>query len=337
MSFRSDSKNLAHHSTLRQSAITETAMTTSEPGKSESKWVSLYGHDNVVERCEFTGKTSAGALLVVWLPDRYRTNGVPVRHRIERNFFGPRSRLGKNGGEALRIGDSDHSLQSAACLVVENRFERCDGEVECISNKSCDNIFRGNTFWECQGTLTLRHGHGCLVEHNVFLGNQRRETGGIRIIGERHRIVGNYLQGVMGDEARSAICLMSGQRDSPLNGYSPVRDCQILGNTLIDCRHGLTIGYADRDVRDTVPPRDCLLADNLVAGEAGTSLEFLSSGATLTWRGNILAGRAPAGSPTAGIRWNEQPTARAKPPTMERSDVGPVWNLAGRSDTRPES
>ena len=43
--------------------------------------------------------------------------------------------------------------------MEQNFFDRCDGELEIISSKSCDNIYRGNTFLNCAGMLTLRHGN----------------------------------------------------------------------------------------------------------------------------------------------------------------------------------
>jgi poly(beta-D-mannuronate) lyase len=44
--------------------------------------------------------------------------------------------------------------------------------------------------------FTLRHGNGCLVEGNFFIGNHKRGSGDIRIIGENHAIINNYIEGV---------------------------------------------------------------------------------------------------------------------------------------------
>ena len=57
---------------------------------------------------------------------------------------------------------------------------------EIISNKSCKNTYSDNGFYECKGTLTLRHGNDCLVTGNYFIGNNISQTGGVRIIGENH-------------------------------------------------------------------------------------------------------------------------------------------------------
>ena len=67
---------------------------------------------------------------------------------------------GRGGGlrlmaepETIRIGDSQTSLLMGGCVVEKNLFEKCNGEAECISNKSCGNIYRENTFLEVSGTL----------------------------------------------------------------------------------------------------------------------------------------------------------------------------------------
>jgi poly(beta-D-mannuronate) lyase len=82
--------------------------------------------------------------------------------------------------------------------VERNLFEECNGETEIISSKSCGNTYRYNTFRKCQGTLTLRHGNRCLVEGNFFFGEGVSSTGGIRVIGEDHRMQNNYLTGLKG-------------------------------------------------------------------------------------------------------------------------------------------
>lgn len=90
---------------------------------------------------------------MVWLSDK------PNYHRIDHNYFGERSALGVNGGETIRIGTSTWSMFDSFTVVENNIFDKCDGETEIISNKSCKNIIQKNLFFECDGTLTLRHGN----------------------------------------------------------------------------------------------------------------------------------------------------------------------------------
>jgi poly(beta-D-mannuronate) lyase len=321
--FREDSRNLANYCTLRDCAITQDAET---KDSKERKWISLYGLGHTVERCHFEGKTSKGTLLVAWLPEQA---GEPATHLITRNYFGPRPRLGKNGGEIIRLGDSDTSLQSAACTVSENLFVQCDGEVECISNKSCDNRYLRNTFVECQGTLTLRHGNRCLVEGNWFDGKHRKFTGGIRIIGEDHQVKGNHLQGLEGDGARTAICVMNGIKDSPANGYLQVKNAVVASNSIFDCKHSVLIGFADEDVQAVMPP-ECRFESNAIRTRGAPAVELVEPVASLKWVKNTVGGGETGISATEGITMvapeKLQPTAPAKP--VNRADVGVKWMLA---------
>jgi poly(beta-D-mannuronate) lyase len=251
--------------------------------------------------------------------------GDAPTHVIRKNYFGPRPRLGKNGGEIIRIGDSDSSMQRAACVVEGNYFEKCDGEVECISNKSCGNVYRGNTFVECQGTLTMRHGNGCLIEGNVFLGNHRKETGGIRIIGEDHIVKGNYLTGLEGDEARSAICLQNAIENSPLNGYFQVKHAVIADNSILDCKHSIAIGYADKDVKALLPPVDCRFEGNYVSSPEHRLVELKDPAAKITWEDNVMWGSDTGIGDVPGISLNEVRLKRAVPAVPSRDEVGMDW------------
>ena len=163
------------------------------------KWISLYGTHNTVEHCSIVDKFNQGCAMVVW----FEKDVVPA-HTIAYNYFSrPRSILGddgngRNGQECLRIGTSDYSMQRSECIVRNNCFYRCNGEVEIISNKSCFNTYEGNLFEECNGTLTLRHGDDCTVCGNLFFGNGVANTGGIRLMATATRSKQNYLQELTG-------------------------------------------------------------------------------------------------------------------------------------------
>ena len=193
------------------------------------QWLSLYGHHHRVDHCRFAGQNHSGTTLVVWLDD----NAEVGRHRIERNHFLNRPQGKGNGFETLRIGTSETSMKSARCVVAENLFENCDGEVEIISNKSCDNIYERNTIVGCAGALTLRHGNNCIVRENLILGDGDRHSGGIRVVGEGHQIIGNHIEGI-GDRIDGAIALSAGVPNPKLNQHAQVQNVLIDGNTLID-------------------------------------------------------------------------------------------------------
>lgn len=290
LAFSADSKRVAQHCRLTQGVIVDCRP---DDPRSESKWVSLYGAHNRVDHCYFAGKQHAGATLVVWLSDE------PNHHRIDHNHFGPRQPLGRNGGETIRVGDSNWSLHDSHTVVEQNLFTRCDGEAEIVSNKSCGNVYRGNTFVECSGTLTLRHGNRCRVDANFFLGNGARGSGGVRIIGEDHRVVNNYFADLTGDDTRSALTIMNGLPDSPLHGYFQVRNAYVGFNSFVNCKRSLTVGAGES--RNTLPPVDCTIANNLLASQKGTLVEQLREPQNCVWRGNLFHGQKLGIMPADGI------------------------------------
>lgn len=315
--FRESSKNVSSNCRLTECAITREPGAESKDSK-ESRWVGLYGENNRFDHCLIQGKTNKGASLVVWLG-----NGQKARHQIDHNYFGPREALGKNGGETIRIGDSTTSMETAACVVEHNLFERCNGEAECISNKSCGNLYRENTFQAVSGALTLRHGNACTVERNVFLGDNESGTGGIRIIGEDHVVSGNYLEGLRGDDARSGITLVQGIPDSPLEGYFQVKRARIENNVLVDCEHPILIGLAGKRAA-TLPPLDCAFVGNIVmAPKAAVVVETRCSADGVRWEGNTFWGKSLGMPDTAGITWQETKPEPLKP--IARADAGPSW------------
>ena len=224
------------------------------------KWVSMYGQDNQVDHCYFAGKNHDGATFVIWLSEEQDRDN---NHIIEYNYFGYRPELGFNGGETIRIGTSTWSMTNSRSIVRHNVFEQCDGEIEIISNKSCENIYFNNTFIDNEGTLTLRHGERCLVEGNFFFGNGNSRAGGVRIIGADHTIVNNYFEGLAGNGYRSAITLVKGVQDSPLNRYFQVENALIAHNTLINCRQSFLLGYGSSSDQ-TLPPINNTFANNAV-------------------------------------------------------------------------
>ena len=179
--FRAGSYGLATNCEVTDCAIINFNPTSTG---TDTKWVSLYGFSNRVDHCYFTGKTNSGTVLIVWLPDASGPDATnPNYHLIDHNYFGPRPRYASgNGAEIIRVGDSDTSFNISHTVVENNYFNGCDGEIEIISSKSCENVYRYNTFMECAGTLTLRHGNRCRVEGNFFFGNNKASTGGVRVM-----------------------------------------------------------------------------------------------------------------------------------------------------------
>ena len=231
ISFRKNNKELAYNSRLSECVIDNY----SNPERHEQdSWVALYGKNNRVDHNHFEGKGNRGVTLIV----RLNTNeSIENNHIIEANYFGPRQNLGSNGGETLRVGTSHYSMEKSNTLVQGNYFDRCDGEHEIISNKCDQTTYKNNVFFESIGTLTMRHGDETLVEGNVFLGNRKRNTGGIRVINGQQTVRNNYGYGLTGYRFRGALVVMNGVPNSPLNRYFQVEDAIIENNVFVDSDH----------------------------------------------------------------------------------------------------
>lgn len=293
--FRRSSSNLANHSRLTDCAITDY----NPPNVStEYKWVSVYGTHNRVDHCYFAGKTHDGATLVVWLRDP--PNDTPSHHRIDHNYFGPRPELGKNGGETIRVGTSSRSMQDSYVTVENNLFEECDGEIEIISNKSGQNTYRYNTFRRSAGTLTLRHGNNAHVYGNFFLGESKSGTGGVRIIGERHRVYNNYFQDLAGTGYRSALAVVNGIPNSPLNRYFQVKEAVIAFNTFVNVEETFVIG-AGMSSEQSLAPDSITIAGNVVWTGEGPIVEYEDTPTRITYLENIFYGADPGIPQTDGV------------------------------------
>ncbi|TZF82576.1 alginate lyase [Pedobacter sp. BS3] len=259
--------------------------------KLDYKWISLFGNHNRVDHCYIKGKTHQGTTLVVWVEN------TPNEHRIDHNFFADRPDLGANGGETIRIGTSQVSMNESRTLVEDNIFYHCDGEMEIISNKSCYNIIRNNLFYESVGTLTLRHGNFVSVYGNYFIGNGVQNTGGIRVIGENHQVYRNYLQGLAGDGLRSSISVMDAFENPQLFEYWQVKNALIAQNMMVNCRQGFDIG-AGRDGKEgkrVVPPKNLSLINNILVSTP--AIKFTDEPQGKTIENNWIEGKPGKSSP----------------------------------------
>lgn len=288
--FRTSTSELAHHCILENSAITSYNPTNNTV---DSKWISLYGTNNTVDHCSFENKNNSGTLLVVWLQ-----NGVAVNHIISNNYFGYRnSNIDANGNELngqeiIRVGDSSTSMTTANVTVSGNFFEKCNGEIEVISNKSCGNLYNNNLFLECKGMLTLRHGNNCTVDGNYFFGNGVSESGGVRIIGENHKVYNNYFENLRGTGYRAALCMVRGKENSALSEYFQVKNAFVAFNTMVNCSQAFSINYNSSSSL-TLPPIGSVIAHNHVYNTSSgynnvTIDQNYVANMNVVWKNNLM-------------------------------------------------
>ena len=227
--FRVNNNELANNCRLTNTVINDF----NNPKRmDENYWVALYGKYNQIDRCSFQNKKNMGVMMAVILDDeRSRENF----HSINNNHFGFRTPLASNTGETLRVGVSQHCEFNSNTQIIDNFFENCDGETEIISLKSGSNVIRNNLFKECSGAVVLRHGDYNTVEGNVFLGNNKPGTGGVRIINKGQWVVNNLFYECRGRDFRSPIAIMNGVPNSPAHRYVQVTDAVIANNSFYNC------------------------------------------------------------------------------------------------------
>lgn len=286
ISFRVNSKTLANNSRVTGVVIDNY----NQPERQEVDfWVMMYGKNNRFDHNHIVGKRNKGVTMAVRLNTEQSQEN---HHRIDHNYFGPRQILGSNGGETLRIGTSHYSLTDSFTTVENNYFDRADGELEIISNKSGNNVFRNNTFYQSRGTLTMRHGNKNLVEGNVFFGNGADHTGGIRVINAGQTIRNNYMEGLKGTRFGGALVVMNGVPNSPINRYHQVKDAKITNNSLINSDNIQLAAGSDAE-RSAVPV-DSEFTENLIFHENGRDVFTVYDDVSgITFAENVLAPMSP--------------------------------------------
>ncbi|GGZ39487.1 lyase [Streptomyces inusitatus] len=260
-------------------------------------WVVVRGDDAKIDRNYFHDKSTEGIFVVL---DGPGSTALAQRLHLFRNHFANHSFAGANGGEPIRLGVSGRALSSAHAVVEYNLFENCDGDPETISVKSSDNTIRYNTIRDSLGGIVLRHGNKTTVESNYLIGG----TDGVRVYGNDHLIVNNYLSGLSGRAlvigSGTTRDHHSGETTEQRRGNDACDRAVIAHNTLVN--NARTLSGESR----AHEPRDVVIADNLLVGSVGSLVEM---GATtgFSWQSNILWGAASNGNIPAGSHTRVDP------------------------------
>ncbi|MGR5140138.1 polysaccharide lyase 6 family protein [Photobacterium sp. DNB23_23_1] len=235
-------------------------------------WVSLWGKDGKVINNRFEGKHKRGTLIGI----QKNIDDKADNHLIEGNIFYSQKknryneldikeaiRYNGNSWEAIRIGDSKSSQWPSRTQFVNNLLVDSDGERELISIKSSENRIAGNTIFESAAMISLRHGKANVVENNVIIGNNKQDTGGIRIYDEDHVVRNNYLVGLRGSggqiagnaDVRGGVVINTGIIDvknnekldesvkgKELNKQWTPKNVTVENNTMVDVEFGMVHG-----------------------------------------------------------------------------------------------
>ncbi|WP_299322907.1 chondroitinase-B domain-containing protein [uncultured Maribacter sp.] len=239
-------------------------------------WVLFKGRHNELDHCYISGKSNRGPTVRI---DLAGNNSIKNYHKITNNYFGPRPPKGGPSAETIQLGNSFTSMAPSYTLVENNFFDHCNGEVEIISSKTNFNEFRNNVFYKSEGSLVTRHGNYCIIDGNVFIGDENSEQiGGIRLIGTGHWVTNNYFYNLNGKTFRSPLAVMNGIPKSPLNRYLQVTDVVVANNSWVNCESPWQFGVgSNTDQKDILPkseirsatPIRTIVANNLIYNDKG--------------------------------------------------------------------
>ena len=268
----------ANHCRLTNCAITNYSAT--EESGIDNFYVCIKGTYNEVDHCYFMGKINKGPVMVVeykqepgFVPG---SDVAPSSYdHIHHNYFGYRT-FSANGGEQMRIGVSQTSFTHGFNIIEYNYFDDERLEAEVVSNKSCDNIYRFNTFMGNDGGMVIRHGQRCFVYGNYINGKSgRNESAGLRIVNPNNTVFNNYVENCEGGEKgmRSPITIMSGLEGSTVSGYFPADNAIVAYNTVVNSvgpAIKLAVGNANKG-KALVAPKNVLVANNTIINTIGKS------------------------------------------------------------------
>ncbi len=311
--------------------------------KGRGSWILITGnsadtlslsHHNTIDRNLFEKKKELGNFITVEGTKKF-SSAVSQYDVIEWNHFrdiGPRV---ENVLEAIRAGSSEFTLSRGYAQIKHNLFERCDGDPEYISIKMSDCTVLGNTFVECLGSLSLRHGNHSTVIDNVILGNGRTGTfldstgktwnlgtGGIRFCADSMTITGNYLEGLTGSGWDATVAATNGDADysekKPLTKHYRITNAVFEKNIMVNNASGLEIGFDGAGFQGnwwSKAPEKMLVKNNVIVGSSDTLVKMMDPSSVITFKENLLF---PQGAAVASSVRSEGLTV--KDPKLKKVD-----------------
>lgn len=257
----------------------------------QQKWVYIRGQYNKVSNCYFRGKTALGMMAEI-----IRTDASPNYHLIENSYFGDYKLGSVNGLETIRIGTSSQSLSGSYSTVSGCFFESCNGEVETISVKSCNNFILNNTLYNNMGGIVLRHGNDTEVRGNLVIGGDpTSRITGVRVIGENHKVYNNYFYNT--PDKSQAMYLSDGNPNPLIHEYLEVKNADVHNNTFVNVDTALVAGEyspsASNASNRIIPPTGKIY-DNAVISYKGTSplVTGDKNAKEITFSNNYVFGKA---------------------------------------------
>jgi poly(beta-D-mannuronate) lyase len=258
--------------------LTNTAIIDYNPKDFETKyfWVYFTGSNNRMDHCFLQGKNNMNPVLQNG-EENARYNQVDHCYIKDIPYV-----KNANGREIFRIfgyGHADQTGDDGAYFTIEyNLFDHAHGEgTEIVSLKSNFNIVRFNTVIASRGGLVGRRGKNNTFEGNYIFGQEQEGSTGIRVAGPNHRVINNYIEGVLEDGLR----LISGEyfeksltanfapKKKALPKYLQVQNGYFAHNTLINCgENGIDVGFSYKNqwpnLQMVLLPENNKIINNLV-------------------------------------------------------------------------
>jgi Bacterial Ig-like domain/Chondroitinase B len=226
--------------------------------KTEQKQLAVTDcEDLIIQYCKFRDKTTLGQGLNI---TGAKTKRVIVQYCIFENFSFTES----NGGEPLRLGNSQFSGCNFECIVRWCIFRNLKSDPEAISIKSCGNVIEDCFFFDNESNVTVRHGGYATVQHCYF-----QKKGGVRVHGYGNKVRYNCFEDFNTDEGFAPIIERYGLKEKDPNWndvktpsgkegeshaiYAQTVDLEIEGNEFKNCKKTIiTLKKGDA----TLPPKN---------------------------------------------------------------------------------
>tara|TARA_B100000809_G_scaffold19840_3_gene17496 strand:- start:24977 stop:27685 length:2709 start_codon:yes stop_codon:yes gene_type:complete len=289
-----DTSTFANHSRLTNTTIDGF---NSQDSEVRYHWVNVRGSHNEIDHNHFTNMQMSGVMVIVNRRDSTDANypNFEDNHHFHHNYFDTRISVNypdrANGQEGLKIGSGAEAGTDSNTIAEYNLFYKIDGEAEIISSKSDSNIFRYNTFLDNQGSITLRNGDDNQVYGNFIDGGGINGTGGIRIIGNGHKVYNNHIK----NTKKAGITIYAGTGGNG-SEYRSAEDLEIYNNTIVNSKPSLVIGQVGSDPFQHInAPINSIIANNAIYYAGSTALfdddpKYLDIEPSITFIGNIAYG-----------------------------------------------
>ncbi|MCX6138904.1 MAG: T9SS type A sorting domain-containing protein [Ignavibacteriales bacterium] len=229
------------------------------------------------ERNRFDHNEMFGQTVGGYAVDILVASSIPSYTLLDHNYFHDNSLV----GDYIKVGLSAQALYNASVTVEYNLFENnAGGSIEFITNKSCNNTYRYNSFINCTGSnISLRHGHNTTLLGNFFDGKNGLGNKGIRVGGHDNVIVNNYVV-----NSEGGINLYMGNESSG-GDYYQVLNNRISFNTLVNNGENLHIG--ERSSNTDIPKNNTIANNVFYSQTGGTAILRSCNDSGTTWEGNI--------------------------------------------------